>query len=123
MKPRERILAALRHEEPDRVPRFEIWVDGLLEELCHVDASSASANNGQDCVMMPSLNPPQSNAWRTGVDEWGRVWKDGSYADGVVKSQEDLERFSPPLSVWTSSSMPIRLGGPGKHILTIVHTE
>ncbi len=97
MKPRERILATLRHEEPDRIPRFEIWIDGLLEELCQVDAPSAYANLGQDCLMMPTLNPPQSNAWRTGVDEWGRVWKDGSYVDGVVKSQADLKRFSPPL--------------------------
>jgi len=97
MKPRERILAALRHKEPDRVPRFEIWIDGLLEELGQVDAPSAYANLGQDCLMMPTLNPPQSNAWRTGVDEWGRVWKDGSYVDGVVRSEADLERFSPPL--------------------------
>jgi len=33
MKPRERVVAALRHQVPDRVPRFEIWIDALLEEL------------------------------------------------------------------------------------------
>ena len=98
MKPRDRVFAALEHQEPDRVPRFEIWIDALLDELGQSDPASAYVNLGQDCVMMPTLSPPGSNAWRNGVDEWGRVWQDGMYVDGVVDTEADLERYSPPLA-------------------------
>jgi uroporphyrinogen decarboxylase len=98
MKPRERVFAALEHRQPDRVPRFEIWIDALLDELGQPDIPAAHVNLGQDNVMMPSRMPPGSNAWRTGVDEWGRVWQDGMYTTGVVDTEEDLRRYSPPLS-------------------------
>ncbi|NIS83082.1 MAG: hypothetical protein GTO14_23425 [Anaerolineales bacterium] len=98
MLPRERVFAALQHKEPDRVPRFEIWIDALFDELGQADPTSAYVNLGQDCVMMPSRNPPESNAWRTGVDEWGRVWHNGIYVEGVVVDESDLERYSPPMS-------------------------
>jgi len=97
MKPKERVFAALKHRKPDRVPRFEIWIDALLEELGQADFVSAYVNLGQDCVMMPTCNPPESNAWRTGTDEWGRVWQDGIFVDGVVSPKADLERYIPPL--------------------------
>jgi uroporphyrinogen decarboxylase len=98
MKPRQRVSAALQHQETDRVPRFEIWIDALLDELGQDDAASAYVNLGQDCVMMPTRNPPQSNAWRNGVDEWGRVWQDGLFVGGAVQSAADMTRYSPPLS-------------------------
>jgi uroporphyrinogen decarboxylase len=98
MTPRQRVLTALQHSEPDRVPRFEIWIDGLLDELGQPDVPSAHVNLGQDSVMMPTTRPPGSNAWRTGVDEWGRVWKDGMYAGGVLASEEDLQRYRHPAS-------------------------
>jgi uroporphyrinogen decarboxylase len=91
-------MAALAHQIPDRVPRFEIWIDGLLEELEQVDVPGAHVGLGQDCVMMPTRRPLGSCAWQTGVDEWGRVWKDGVYVDGMVDSDRDLERFSHPAS-------------------------
>jgi len=97
MNPRERVFAVLQHRKPDRVPRFEIWIDALFDELGHDDPASAYVNLGQDCVLMPTRNPPESNAWRTGVDEWGRVWQDGVYLDGVVDTWADLEKYSPPL--------------------------
>ena len=96
MNPRERVFAALQHRVPDRVPRFEIWIDAVLDELGQDDAASAYVNLGQDGIMIPTLHPPQSNAWRNGVDEWGRVWQDGMYVDGVVDGEADLERYSPP---------------------------
>jgi uroporphyrinogen decarboxylase len=98
LKPRERVVAALAHEVPDRVPRFEIWIDGVLDDLGQPDIPSAHVNLGQDCVMMPMQRPQGSNAWKTGVDEWGRVWKDGMYVDGLLDSEEDLLRFSHPAS-------------------------
>jgi uroporphyrinogen decarboxylase len=96
MNSRERVFAALRHQTPDRPPRFEVWIDGLYAELRVSDPTSAYAELGQDAVLMPSQPLPGSHAWGDGVDEWGRVWKDGRYADGVVADEADLERYSPP---------------------------
>ena len=38
-----------------------------------------------------------SNAWRSGTDEWGRVWKDGVYVTGAVDTEDDLRRYSVPV--------------------------
>jgi uroporphyrinogen decarboxylase len=98
MTPRERVLAVLNHELPDQIPRFEVWIDALQAELGCVDSAGVYAAVGQDCVMMPSRLPEGSNAWRTGVDEWGRVWRDGIYDGGAISGDSDLERYTPPLS-------------------------
>jgi uroporphyrinogen decarboxylase len=98
MKPKERVQAALHYEIPDGVPRFEVWIDALLNELGQTDTPSAHANLGQDSIMMPSQIPAGSNAWRTGVDEWGRVWVDGHYSHGVVDTDAALEQYTPPLA-------------------------
>ncbi|RME58218.1 MAG: hypothetical protein D6790_12255 [Caldilineae bacterium] len=90
--------AVLAGETPDRTPRFEIWIDALLPELGQPDTVSAHVNLGQDAIMLPSHQPPESNAWRNGVDEWGRVWQDGMYVRGVVDTEEDLARYSPPVA-------------------------
>jgi uroporphyrinogen decarboxylase len=98
MTPRERVFSALRHQTPDRVPRFEVWIDALVDELGGGDLASAYVRSGQDGVIMPSQSPSGSNAWRDGVDEWGRVWKGGTYAGGVVETDADLGRYSTPSS-------------------------
>ncbi len=97
MTPRERVLAALHHEVSDQVPRFEIWIDACYEALGCADPVGVYAAAGQDCVMMPSRSLPGSNAWGTGVDEWGRIWRDGTYVGGAVETLDDLRRYSPPL--------------------------
>jgi uroporphyrinogen decarboxylase len=99
MTPRERVFAALQHQEPDRVPRFEIWIDALIDELGAGDPQRAYVDQGQDSVMLPSQTPPDSNAWRDGVDEFGRVWRDGMYITGVVEDETDLHRYTPPLDI------------------------
>jgi uroporphyrinogen decarboxylase len=96
MKSRERVLATLRREKVDRVPRFEIWIDALLDELGQGDPYDAYANFGQDCVMMPGRRPLESNAWSDGVDEWGCIWGDGMYRGGMVDSDDDLRKYSTP---------------------------
>ncbi len=96
MKPRERVVAVLNRQIPDRVPRFEIWVDALLDEMGQADMPGAHINFGQDSIMMPTQSPAESNAWKTGVDEWGRVWKDGMYISGVIDQPEDLQTYSKP---------------------------
>lgn len=96
MKPRERVFAALHHQAVDRIPRFEVWIDALYSELGASDPYCAYAELGQDAVLMPSQSPPGSHAWKTGVDEWGRVWKDGVYVTGVVETAADLEHYQTP---------------------------
>jgi uroporphyrinogen decarboxylase len=91
------VFAALSHELPDRIPRFEIWIDAFIDELGQGDAPTAYVNAGQDCVMIPSRIPTGSNAWKSGVDEFGRVWNDGFYKTGLIDSKEKLHRYSPPM--------------------------
>lgn len=98
MNSRERVWAALHHDQPDRVPRFEIWIDAFLDELGGGDPVRVYVDQGQDCMMLPSINPPESNAWRNGVDEFGRVWQNGFYVDGLIDTPADLERYTPPLN-------------------------
>lgn len=98
MKPKERVFSALKHQQPDRVPRFEIWIDALLDELGQKDPPSAYINLGQDVVMMPSQTPSGSKAWQTGTDEWGRIWKNGMYTAGAINDEADLHQYTPPLA-------------------------
>lgn len=107
MNSRERVFAALRHERPDRVPRFEVWIDALYEELGLSDPYGAYAELGQDGIMMPSRGPAESNAWKNGTDEWGRVWRDGMYSHGVVDAPADLARYR------TSTDYAERFFDPG----------
>lgn len=97
MKPRDRIFAVLNGELPDRIPRFEIWIDALIEQLGQGDPARAYVDTGQDCVMMPSRIPEGSNAWKTGIDEFGRIWQEGFYSTGVIDSREKLRQYSPSL--------------------------
>ncbi len=97
MTPRQRVLAALNHESSDRVPRFEVWIDAFIDDLGQGDPAQVYVNTGQDCIMMPTVVPRGSNAWTSGIDEWGRVWQNGVYVNGVVKNNTDLEKYSPPL--------------------------
>ena len=112
MKPRERVFAALEHREPDRVPRFEVWIDNddLVAKVGGGDLQRTYINLGLDCIMIPNQNPPGSNAWGDGVDEWGRVWKNGWYMDGVIETEADLERYSPPLDYVDQHFDPVRCG-------------
>jgi uroporphyrinogen decarboxylase len=110
MKPRERVFAALEHREPDRVPRFEVWIDNddLVAKVGDGDLQRTHVNLGLDCVMLPNQNLPESNAWGDGVDEWGRIWNNGWYAGGVVETEADLERYSPPLNHAEQHFDPVR---------------
>jgi uroporphyrinogen decarboxylase len=98
MNSRELVQAVLQRKTPDRVPRFEVWIDGMFNELGVSDPYSAYAELGQDAVLMPSQTPRESNAWKDGVDEFGRVWKKGMYFNGVIESPDDLKKYTPPTS-------------------------
>ncbi len=109
MTHRQRVLAALNHEQPDRVPRFEVWIDALVDTLGQGDFAKTYVNTGQDCIMMPTIVPDGSNAWKSGIDEWGRVWQNGTYVNGVVKNETDLEKYSTPLESVDQHFDPIRI--------------
>jgi uroporphyrinogen decarboxylase len=98
MKPRERVLKTLQHQEPDKVPRFEVWInDDMVSEFGYGNLQSTHVELGLDCIMIPTQTPSRSNYWRNGLDEWGQHWRNGIYAGGVVRTEADLERYSPPL--------------------------
>jgi len=99
MKPRERVMAALEHRQPDRVPLFEVWLDNdeLIALVGGGDLQRTHVELGLDGILIPYETPPGSRAWRDGVDEWGRVWRKGWYAGGVVETEADLAQYSPPM--------------------------
>lgn len=97
MNSKERVLAVLQGKTPDRVPKFEVWIDGLFEELGATDPYRAYPELGLDAVLMPSQIPSDSNAWKNGVDEFGRIWKEGVYSGGVLESREDIKRYTPEM--------------------------
>jgi uroporphyrinogen-III decarboxylase len=94
----QRVKAVLEGGRPDRTPRFEVWIDALHTELGVNDPLSAHPELGQDAVLLPSQSPPGSNAWKEGLDEFGRIWKKGMYFSGALKTSSDLKRYSPPPS-------------------------
>jgi len=108
---RERVHAVLAGKKPDRVPRFEVWIDGLFDELGVSDPYSAYPELGQDVVLMPSQTPVESRAWSDGVDEFGRVWKKGMYLSGMVAAPADLKQYTPPVSYAEQFFDPQRVAG------------
>ena len=96
MKPRERVFAALELKQPDRVPLFEIWIDDdIVAALGYRDLQNAHFNLGLDCVYIPYND---SFGGSDGPDEWGRIWERGQYVSGVVHTEKDLLKYSPPLN-------------------------
>ncbi len=105
MKPLERVLAVLNHEEPDRVPHFE-WVHDQ-------DLIKTMTNGGDygdlielldiDGVMTKPIYRQESMGDDLFVDEWGAVRQIGkdNYAMPVdakapVQSLQDLENWNAP---------------------------
>jgi uroporphyrinogen decarboxylase len=112
-------MTALSHQEPDRVPLFAFAVDPkFIKALGGGNALKTFERLELDCFPLPlqswcgdlplmaSLTRDIPEDYQTGggifagwdgVDEFGRVWRRGSYVDGVLKSREDLEKYIPPL--------------------------
>lgn len=109
MNSRERVLTTFRFKEPDRVPLFEAWIEGEIMDLIGSgDPYKTRERLGLDCMPIAVGHPKTTNAWRTGIDEWGRIFKDHWYLGGVVKTLDDVEKYSPPLEyaeAWFPSEM------------------
>lgn len=147
MTSRERVLAALRHEQPDRVPLFLFGLDPTLVKR-HFGGDYFSALEALNldtfpvkitytCQGLPTglvlgqdLPPEQLTGggvfggWN-GEDEFGRVWERGSYIGGALKDSADLERFTPEPKPQdrTPAEMVARLREdyPDKALAPIVH--
>ncbi len=97
MNSKERVLLALKHQEADFVPLFEAWIEQEILDQFHGDPFSTRLHLGMDCLPLGS-HPITTKAYRTGIDEWGRIFQDGHYSGGLVKTFQDLEKYTPPLS-------------------------
>ena len=119
MTSRERVLCTLRGDLPDRVPTLTFGIDPKIMtavgegsitrtyDVFGLDVHPIFCQNW--CQGIPlnaalslDVPPDQQTAGGTyagwnGVDEFGRLWKRGSYVGGVVKSEEDIERYVPQL--------------------------
>lgn len=97
MNSKERVLIALEHKEPDRVPLFEAWIESKVVAMLGRDPCIARKRLGHDCLPI-STHPSNTKAYGHGIDEWGRIFKHGQYGGGLVKNNEDLEQYTAPLS-------------------------
>jgi len=121
MTSRERVFTTIRHEEPDRVPLFALSVDPkFINALGKGDLLKTFAALGLDsfpiriqswCQGIPYcaslvMDIPEEDqtaggvfgGWN-GIDEFGRIWKRGSYIGGALKSRKDLDSYIPSLKL------------------------
>jgi uroporphyrinogen decarboxylase len=88
MTSKQRVLAALSHEEPDRVP-LDMWITPeiekrLMAESGNPDPYGMRVDRGHDCLtafvgMVASFYLSEE---KTYVDPWGIRWENIPYADG-----------------------------------------
>ena len=100
----ERVMRALRREEPDRVPHFEWLVDKKVRDaVCPgcKDQNEFAVRMGHDAVLVgPDFGKTQvgPDQWRS---EWGYVTQLTAEAHGIevespIQTMDDFERYAPP---------------------------
>ncbi|MFX0084853.1 MAG: uroporphyrinogen decarboxylase family protein [Candidatus Hodarchaeota archaeon] len=95
MDPRERVLTTFDHNEPDQVPLFEAWIEPeIIIAFGERDSYKVREKLGLDA--MPCFFHPigKTQSYGHGIDEWGRVFKNGQYGGGVVNTFEDLDKYT-----------------------------
>ncbi len=112
MTPRERVLAALDHAQPDRTPR-DFWAEPptwkrLLAYVGHDDPDRLLAELGVDVRHLEATGPPErtlgdglyENSWGERYvyrpTPWGPMREDAPGALADARSLVDLERFDWP---------------------------
>jgi uroporphyrinogen decarboxylase len=100
----ERVLCALRREEPDRIPHFEWLVDRKVRAaLCPEikNYNDFAVHMGQDAVLAdPDFRKEPAGPGRW-LSEWGYVTQDTPEEHGIevespIKSMADLDCYIPP---------------------------
>ena len=121
MTSKERILTVLEGNIPDCVPILTFGIDPIfVEKMAAGNLQKTFEILGLDvypiysqnwCQGIPlgagaKMNIPQemqtsggTYAGWDGIDEFGRVWKKGSYVGGVIKTAEDIQKYVPPLQL------------------------
>jgi uroporphyrinogen decarboxylase len=119
MTSRERVMTTINHVEPDRVPLFSFSLDPKFIkafgdgdpvkafEFLGLDSFPIRVQNWcQDVPLLASLVMEIREEDQTaggvfagwnGIDEFGRIWKRGSYIGGALKTWDDIEKFIPSL--------------------------
>jgi uroporphyrinogen decarboxylase len=104
MTARDRVLAALRRDQPDRVPHFEWLVAPSVREALApgcADQNDFAARMGHDAVLVdPDFRKERIGParWRS---EWGYEVEYGAEEHGVevaspIRTRGDLARYAPP---------------------------
>ena len=97
MDPRERVLTTFQHKEPDMVPLFEAWIESEIIEALGGSSYRACERLGLDCLPLGWHPIGKTQAYGNGIDEWGRIFRNGQYGGGVVKTLEDLDTYTAPV--------------------------
>ena len=99
----ERILRTLRHEEVDRIPTFEWFVDKKVIEAIYPGLTYQEFvyRAGQDAICVDLNYKSEELEPHVYRDEWGIVKKDTGEShtypiDGPIKTRRDLDRYKPP---------------------------
>ena len=114
MNSRQRVITALRREQPDRVPIVEFLIDPKVAKAAVpdcIDVADCMDQLNMDAVSCGVLFQPvehyQDETW---LDEWGVLYKSGVEVvahplKGPIASPEDLRNYNPP-----DPDSPHRLG-------------
>lgn len=103
MTSEDRVIKALRHEQVDRVPTFEWFIDNKVINAIKPGATYEDFIYEMDidaiCIDLDYENEQIGD--NLYVDEWGMVKKRSTEAhpvpvSGPIKSMKDLDRYSPP---------------------------
>ena len=122
MTPKERYFAAIRHEEPARVPIYaKSYIGGGVPvakdaSMTDYDVLEWNQKLGNDAVrklgsdvfkvsdywLWPEGYKPRYIDKNTFIDWWGKVYRllpkvgTNYWIDGILKTEEDLDEFVPP---------------------------
>jgi uroporphyrinogen decarboxylase len=104
MNSRERFMTALRREQPDRVPVWELIVNEPVIRKMYGDISYLDLCEKEDLDGVTAREESPPTRWindHTWVDEWGITWGrediDAPYPVGhPIQSEADLDRLVPP---------------------------
>ena len=121
MTSKERVSATLNGQIPDRVPLLTFGIDSnFVKKLGTRSMEDVFNTLGFDVYHLYSQNwcngvplgaglkndiPKEMQtsggtyAGWDGIDEFGRMWKRGSYVGGVIRTDEDIDRYVPELKL------------------------
>lgn len=106
MTNKERVVAAIKHEQPDRVPHNVFFTKEMLNKMVAYTGNNNYINTIDNHITKASLTKPQAPAKGRSehfVDEFGVIWdksgvdKDiGVVADYMIKEPGQLANYTPP---------------------------